>query len=207
MSARPVGILLVAAFVVFLTGAAFWLIGEFERPIEVRLRAVSNRSFRWMWIHAWMLLGTLTSAVAVGALGRLLRQHGGGWLAAAGPLVFAVGCIAFLGALVIGLTATPSAAADLVRTGGIPPGYLLWHRLGAGLYVAHMLLSYATFALLGGALLRGTLAPGWLGWVGLVFGCLGVLGFAVLRGGPFAPPIMAHSFGLLVGIVLFLRSH
>ena len=28
----------------------------------------------------------------------------------------------------------------------------------------------------------------------------------MLRGGPFAPPIVAHSFGLLAGIVLLLRS-
>jgi len=54
--------------------------------------------------------------------------------------------------------------------------------------------------------LRGSLAPAWLGWFGVVTGCLGVVGFALLRGGPFAPPIMAHSFGLLVGMVLLIRG-
>jgi hypothetical protein len=69
-----------------------------------------------------------------------------------------------------------------------------------------MLLSYATFAMLGAAMLRGSLLPAWLGWTGVASGAAGVLGFALMRGGPFGPPIIAHSFGLLVGIVLLLRG-
>jgi hypothetical protein len=35
---------------------------------------------------------------------------------------------------------------------------------------------------------------------------MGFVGFVLMRGGPFGPPIIAHSFGLLVGIVMLLRQ-
>jgi hypothetical protein len=69
-----------------------------------------------------------------------------------------------------------------------------------------MLLSYATFTALGGAMLKGSLFPAWLGWTGVVSGAVGFVGFVVAHGGPFGPPIIAHSFGLLVGIVMLLRQ-
>jgi hypothetical protein len=45
-----------------------------------------------------------------------------------------------------------------------------------------------------------------VGWVGVAAGVAGLVGFPLLRGGPFAPPIIAHSYGMLVGIVLLIRS-
>ena len=69
-----------------------------------------------------------------------------------------------------------------------------------------MLLSYGAFALFGGAMLGGSVFPAWLGWIGVASGLIGLVGFVVTSGGPFAPPIIAHSFGLLAGIVLLLRS-
>jgi hypothetical protein len=69
-----------------------------------------------------------------------------------------------------------------------------------------MLLSYATFAFLGAAMLNGSLLPAWLGWFGVALGVVALVGFLLTRGGPFAPPILAHSFGLLVGIVMLIDS-
>jgi hypothetical protein len=69
-----------------------------------------------------------------------------------------------------------------------------------------MLLSHATFTALGGAMLRGSLFPAWHhGWTGVVSGAVGFCGFVVADGGPFGPPIIAHSFGLLVGMVMLTR--
>jgi hypothetical protein len=159
MNIHKTGILLVSAFVIFLTGAGFWLVREFEQPLPVRLRAVDARSRRWMWIHAWMLAGTVTSLWAVGSLVRILRADNGGRLATIGFAAFATGCLAMLASLAFGLTATP----------------------------------------------RGSLFPAWLGWTGVVSGAVGFVGFVVGHGGPFGPPIIAHAFGLLVGIVILLR--
>jgi hypothetical protein len=66
------------------------------------------------------------------------------------------------------------------------------------------MLSYATFVLLGLALLRDALVPGWVGWVGVAAGVSGLIGYPLLRGA-FGPPIIAHSFGMLVGIVMLIR--
>jgi hypothetical protein len=205
LTVQSTGTLLVAAFGVFLMGAGFWLVHEFEQPLSARLRAVAAHRRRWIWIHAWMLAGTLVSVLAVASLVRLLRDEGGGLPAAAGLAAFASGCLAFLVSLVFGLTATPRAAAETVRTSAVPLAYQTRHRLANALYVSHMLLSYVAFAVLGVAMLRGSLFPTWLGWTGVASGAAGVIGFTLMRGGPFGPPIIAHSFGLLVGIVLLLH--
>src|SRR5688500_12175136 len=70
MSIRLAAALLVGAFVVFLIGAGFWLLDEFEQPLAIRLRAVASRHVRWMWIHSWMFLGTLVSVAAVTVFAR-----------------------------------------------------------------------------------------------------------------------------------------
>lgn len=195
-----------AAFAVFLVGAGFWLVREFERPLDLMMRAIEARPRRWLWIHAWMVAGTLVSVLAAASMFRLLRDDGGGLLATIGFAAFVSGCLGFLVTLLFRLTATPRAAAATVATGAVPPAYQSRHRFTSSLYVAHMLLSYAAFALFGGAMLGGSVFPAWLGWTGIVSGLIGLVGFVVMRGGPFAPPIIAHSFGLVAGILLLLRS-
>ena len=205
MTLRFTGTLLVAAFVVFLVGAGFWLVREFERPLEEMLPAVEARRRRWIWIHSWMVAGTLVSVLAMTSLVRFLGDDEGVVPASTALVVFASGCLAFLVSLAIRLTSTPRAADETVRTGTVPEAYRSRHRLASALYTGHMLLSYATFSLLGGAMLAGSLFPRWLGWFGVVAGLIGLAGFTLLRGGPFGPPIIAHSFGLLTGIVLLLQ--
>jgi hypothetical protein len=151
-----------------------------------------------------MVAGTITSVAAVTLLVRLLKSDGGGSLATTALAFFAFGCAGFLVSLAVGLTATPKAAVASIHTGVVPPAYLPVHRLAGALYVGHMLLSYLAFALLGGAMLHGSLFPSWLAWFGVVSGCLGVVGFTLMRGGPFGPPIIAHSYGLLVGVLLLI---
>jgi hypothetical protein len=159
---------------------------------------------RWLWIHAWMVAGTLVSVLAAASMFRLLRDDRGAILATVGLAAFVLGCLVWFVSLAFRLTATPRAASETVRAGAVPPGYRSRHRFASALYVAHMLLSYAAFSLFGGAMLRGSLFPAWLGWTGVASGLVGLAGFVVLHGGPFAPPIIAHSFGLLAGIVLLL---
>ena len=88
----------------------------------------------------------------------------------------------------------------------VPLAYQRQYRVASALYVAQMLLSYATFTLLGGAMLKGSVFPVWLGWTGVVSGAVGFVGFVMARGGPFGPPILAHLFGLVVGMVILIRQ-
>jgi hypothetical protein len=203
---QTTGTLLIVAFVVFLAGAGFWLVREFEQPLAVRLRAVAAHRRRWIWIHVWMIAGTLVSLWAVSSLVRLLRDDGGGHWATLGLATFATGCLAMLASLTFSLTATPRAARETVSTSAVPPAYQARQRFASVLYASHMLLSYATFAVLGSAMLHSSLFPIWLGWTGIASGTLGFIGFLVMRGGPFGPPIIAHSFGLLVGIIMLVNK-
>ena len=134
MSTQLIGASLIAAFAVFLIGAGFWLVREFEQPLSLRLRAVAARPRRWIWIHAWMLAGTLVSLGATTLLVMQLRAAGAGWLATTAQILFSAGCVAFLAALAVGLGLTPAAAAATARTGNVPAGYLRPQRFASRLH-------------------------------------------------------------------------
>jgi hypothetical protein len=62
--------------------------------------------------------------------------------------------------------------------------------------------SYATFTILGAALLIAPDAPTWLWWLGIGLGTGLSTGLVVTRfGGPFNPPILAHTYTAIIGIV------
>ena len=176
------------------------------RPPEAMLRAVDARRRRWIWIHAWMIVGTIVSVLAVVSMSRLLCDEGRCLLAIVGATAFIVGSLAFLVTLVLRLTATPSAAADTVRAGAVPQAYRSQARFMGVLHTVYMLLSYSTFSVLGGSMLGSASFPAWLGWTGVATGVVCVAGYLITRGGPFAPPIIAHSFGLLAGVVLLASA-
>jgi len=205
LTPRYTGALLVVAFAVFLVGAGFWRARRFDRPLTEMLHAVHAWRSRWLWIHRWMFAGTLLSMMAVTALVMLLLEDGGGLLAAAGLGVFVFGCLAFLVALVARLTSTPRAAEELLHTNTVSIAYQSRIVRAKALHFVHMYLSYAAFILLGGAILAGSTLPGWLGWTGVAAGVVGPVGFTLIRGGPLAAPIIAHSYGLVVGMVLLLK--
>jgi len=86
------------------------------------------------------------------------------------------GCVGWLATLVFRMTALPRAADETLRSGAVPRVFESRYRLVSKLYEGHMVLSYATFSLLGGAMLGGSLAPMWLGWTGIALGAFGVVG-------------------------------
>lgn len=204
MSVSTIGLLLIAAFVLFLVGAAFWLVQEFEQPLELRLRAIAVRRRRWVWIHAWMLAGTTVGVAGATMLARTLRDAGDAWPATVALVVFASGCVGFIVALLISLIRTPAAANRTARTGIVPETYKSTHRMVGFLHAVYMMSAYATFVMLGVAFLGVDFIPAWVGWVGIAAGTSGLIGYPKFRGGPFAPPIIAHAYGLLVGIVFAL---
>jgi hypothetical protein len=87
----------------------------------------------------------------------------------------------------------------------VPAGYEALDRWAGLLMAAHMVTAYTSWAFFGAALVRSGVGPSWLGWSGVVAGAVLALGFVVLRGGPFAPPILAHVYSAVVGVVLLLR--
>ena len=103
------------------------------------------------------------------------------------------------------LTVVPWAAERAVADGKPPDGFAALEAWAGGLYVVHMLASYAVFALLGATALASNLLAPWSGWVGLGMGMAFVAGFVATRfAGPFNPPFMAHLYPALLGVVLLL---
>jgi hypothetical protein len=120
-----------------------------------------------------------------------------------GAASFFVGCVAMAGSVLFGLTVTPGAAAEAARSGVVTSAYERNSRRANRLYEAHMVLSYSTWALIGTAILMGSLLPQWLGWTGIVAGVGATAAFVTMRA-PVAPPILTHLFGLVVGVVLLV---
>ena len=70
-----------------------------------------------------------------------------------------------------------------------------------------MTASYASFMILGIAVLRADGLPDWLGWLGVGWGAVFLAGFVATRfAGPFNPPFLAHTFTALLGVVLLTST-
>jgi hypothetical protein len=126
-------------------------------------------------------------------------------VAAVSAVVYGLGAVCWIVSLTFRLTVVPWAAARTVASGAPPDGFAALDAWAVALYVVHMLSAYVAFALLGAAVLGFAGLPGWLGWVGVVLGLGGAAGFVATRfSGPFNPPILAHLYTGVVGIVLLL---
>lgn len=118
-------------------------------------------------------------------------------------IVHTLGSACMLASLTFGVTVVPWAAEHTVRHAKPPEIFSALSGWTSSLYLVHMLCSYATFALLGAALLIAPDAPTWLGWLGIGLGLNLSTGLVVTRfAGPFNPPILAHTYTAIIGIVL-----
>jgi hypothetical protein len=104
------------------------------------------------------------------------------------------------------LTVVPWAAARTVADGRAPDLYLATEPWASLLYRAHMLSAYATFVVLGAAVVLDQGLPAWVGWLGVGWGCAFAALLAV--GGRIAyvvhPPFWAHTYPAVVGVVLIV---
>jgi hypothetical protein len=197
------GLVLVAGLVVFLVGALAWR-PEYQAEAAVALPAVHADRRRMTWIHAWMAAAMFVTPAGLAMVASLTRPADAGATAWAATVVFAIGAGCWLVALTYRLSVLPWAAERTVADGRPPELYLATEPWASLLYRAHMLSAYATFAVLGAALVLDEALPTWLGWLGVGWGCA----FAALlaAGGTLAyavyPPFWAHTYPAVVGVVL-----
>ncbi len=203
---RLVACLLIGGCLAFLAGAAFWKPKEYQQALPRALAAMAVSAARMRWIQSWMIVGVVTTTLGIVLLARFLGQRGEVVCSTLGATLFALGASSMLVFLAFGLTVRIWAAAECAASGEVPVGYEALDRWAALLYAIHMVTAYSAWALLGTALVRSGAAPAWVGWSGVGAGSAMAVGFVVLRGGPFAPPILVHAYPLMIGISLLLQS-
>ncbi len=198
------GGILVAGFVVFGVGAVRWRL-EYERPLAESLPLIHADRRRRAWIHSWMLVAMFITTAGVGGFAMVPDGQAAALVAVMAAFVYALGALCMIVGLTFELTVVPWAAERTVADGSPPDGYAAQHAWSGLLYVVHMAASYVTFGLLGAAVLASDSLPHWSGWlgVGLGVGCLA--GFVATRfAGPFNPPILAHTYTAVLGVVLLV---
>lgn len=186
-----VGVVLVAGLVIFIIGAARWRL-SYEGPAEKSLPLVHADKRRRAWIHVWMLVAAFVTPAGLAGLATLPEA---GAFAAMAAAVYAIGSAVWVLSLTFRLTVVQWAAERTATTGEVPELFPPFDAWAGSLYVFQMVASYVSFALLGGAVLAGDLAPTWVGWLGVGWGVLFLAGFALTRfAGPFSPPFWAHAY-------------
>ncbi len=199
-SETVVGGFLVAGFVVFLTGAVRWRLAYEQADALPLIHTDRNRR---LWIHLWMLPAMFITSAGVAGFGVLMDTRSGAVAAAMGAVVYVLGAMAMIVHLAFRLTVVPWAAERYVEDGATPGGFDVLERWAGLLYVVHMTASYAAFVLLGAAVLASDTVPQWAGRLGVGLGIACLAGFVVTRfAGPFNPPILAHTYTALLGVVL-----
>jgi hypothetical protein len=197
-----VGLVLVAGMVLFMIGAGAWRL-EYDRPLVEALHAIHPDRRRRAWIHVWMVIAMLTTPAGLAAWVVVVADPVARVLLALAATAYGLGAAGWIVNLVFRLAVVPWAAERTVETGAPPDGFAELDRWAGMLYVVHMASAYAVFAVLGGAVLAGGVLPTWLGWLGIVWGPVFLVGFVATRfEGPFNPPFWAHLYPGVAGVVL-----
>ncbi len=202
---QSVGGLLIGGFVVFFVGAALWKM-DYQRPLPEALLAIARSPRRWRWIHTWMIAGVAITIAGLGALARLLADSGEIVYGTVGFVLFAVGGIVWLVGAAWRLTALVAASRETERAGTVPGDIEGWGEWFGVLHSIHLLSAYVSWTFLGSAVVSSGVVPEWLGWLGVGLGVAGAVGYTALKGGPFAPPFLAHLYPLILGIALIAWS-
>lgn len=199
-----VGGVLVTGFVLFMVGAGAWRIA-YEQPPETSLPVIHADRRRRAWIHVWMTAGVFATTAGLAALAILLTPGTAGVAAALAAAVYALGALCWIVSLAFRLTVVPWAAEHTAAHATPPDSFAPVNAWAGVLYVIHMAAAYAAFALLGAAVLATADLPGWLGWLGVGWGLVFLVGFVLTRfAGLFNPPFWAHCYTAVIGIVLLL---
>ena len=151
-----------------------------------------------------MIAGVAISIAGLGALARLLADSGELVYGTVGFVLFAVGGIVWLVAVAWRLTVLVVASRRAEQTGVVPGDIEGWSEWFGVLHTVHLLSAYVSWTFLGSAVVSSGLVPEWLGWLGVGLGVSGVAGYIALKGGPFAPPFLAHLYPFVLGIALLV---
>lgn len=201
----------VGAALLILGGLIFWA-GAFTPPYKQwsasypeYLEIIHQHKLAWIFINSAMGLGVLVTIFGFHLLGQQLSLVNDSVFGLAGRVAFQFGAVFWIIHLVYRLTIEPWLAAQIADGGTVSELLMnlrLWNGAFFGIY---MVLAYAAIALFGIGLLSTGLLPAWIGWVALIFGAMGVIGFpaGLLF---FEPPLMIHLVPIILGVTWWIKA-
>ena len=195
-------VLLISGFVTFIIGAARWKF-DYQAALPEAMAAWHRDAGRMRWIHSWMITATVVAVLGLVAFREMQTIVGERLCASIGLVLWVVGAVLMVVALVWRMTILADAAARRVEQDAVPEGAAAQAAFGGWVFWIHIMLSHlATIFLAISVLESGSLAS-WVGWTGIAIGALLFLGNAAQLG-PAAPPILVHLWFLIVGIAILI---
>jgi len=201
---RIVAGFLIGGFFVFLAGAVRWKMA-YQAALPESLAAIAASPAQWRWIHLWMIGGTIMTLLGLAGWTHLVLAEDGVVYSSFGLLLFLIGALPWLCGVVWRLTVLQAAALQIQTSGTMPPETKAWADWFGHLHSLHLLTAYLSWVALGASVLDTEILASWVGLLGIGLGLTGFVGYTALRGGPFAPPILAHLYPLFLGIALLVR--
>lgn len=201
---RAAGVLLIAGWLIFWSGAPAWRHWTGSAPPKF-LEQVAANIGEWYWSAGAFAVGVLLTLFGFLLLGNALRSSGDRVWSELGLTAFFFGALLWIASLTFRVTATVAAANETVASGQTPIWYSGIAQWSGGLFSVYMVLAYLAIAAYGKALHGTIFAPSWMSWTAMVFGLAGSVGF-IARFGPFGLPLTIHLVPGILGIVLLVRS-
>ena len=90
--------------------------------------------------------------------------------------------------------------------GHCPGDFQQWSDWFGVLHGIHLLTAYVSWIFIGSAVVSTEIMAEWTGWLGIGLGATGAIGYATFKGGPFAPPILAHVYPCYLGVALLVSA-
>jgi len=198
-SLRLAGALLLTGGIVFMVGAVSPPWEQWYAPLQRALQVIGRHRVAWYWIHSCFVLGVILTILGFVALAHALRATPAGLLASLVGVAYIIGAVFWLVNIAFRGTVQVWAAAEVIRTGSVPPGYEPLRQWAGLLFGLYMFLAYLTSAGLGWLMLRTGLVPGWTAWVAVIVGLTGggVVGMSV--------PMVVHIPLMVIGVFLLRR--
>lgn len=203
-AAQWAAIFLIAGFVTFLTGAILWKLKEYEADLPAAFAAFHRDVKRMNWIHSWMVVGTVSGVLGMTALWVTEAYSGEILWVSLGLMLWAIGAVFWIVALVWRMTILQDAAARTVEAGALPVGAAAQSSWAGWMFWLHLMLQYLATIFMGFSVGISESFPEWTGWLGAGLGAFLLLGNAA-RISVFSPPILVHVWPLVLGITILIQ--
>ena len=197
---RVAGGLFLAGGLTFLLGAASPPQEQWSAPPLRALQVIAAHPVAWLWIHACFATAVVLTILGFGAFAfALATVPRGALLAVLSRDAYLAGAFLWLANIGFRVTVQAWAAAELVRSGALPPSYLPGQQWVDALFALYITLAYLADAAVGWIALRTAIAPRWTGWFAIAFGLTagGIVGASI--------PALVHLPLMIVGGNLIRR--